>query len=253
MSSILDAILAKAEGQRIEQSELFGREFDKVIAKVLELSAGLVYSAADPLSYDLAFIAILEEAGYYALVSKYIDDSYDVVYPSVTAGFKATGLEAIFTKNDLAKVKALKEIDLSLWNSVADDAALSIKKSVYKYALAGMNKNDMAREIAIDIEDTGLARYSKTYANTGIELFNQSVVDMKSEGAGGVWIYSGVNDLKTRPFCKCTLEKMRFYDDANKQDIQNDSRRRFNCRHVLYMVSKEYAEEEGYTGGAHAC
>ncbi len=62
----------------------------------------------------------------------------------------------------------------------------------------------------------------------------------------GVWVYVGVNDGRTRDFCRNVLKRNRCYNDSQKSRIENDPDREYNCRHRFYKMSKEEAEANGY-------
>ena len=117
-----------------------------------------------------------------------------------------------------------------------------------------MSTRQLVDNIKQSLDGTELAKYSKTYAETSIANYNQSVIDLKSQDVTGeVYIYRGVKDKKTRDFCRCLVSQRKYYSKADAEDIKTDKRRQYNCRHLVVPVSLEYAENRGYKAGKFTC
>lgn len=243
IDSIYDAMQNKID----REMNLFNQEFESVMRTVelLAVQRG-ISSLKDPLQFDYAFQQILNEAGYYELVNKFVDDAYDKNYKDILAIFEEGGLSVAYSAEDLRAIQELKELDIQTFRDIGNQAAVALQKDLYKYSLSNMTTKDLANSISESLSGTDLAKYSKTYAETSISNYNQAIINMKAQDTEGVWVYVGVNDKKTRHFCKRTLSANKFYDDSEKSKLENDKARRWNCRHQFLKISKESAIEQGY-------
>ena len=132
---------------------------------------------------------------------------------------------------------------------LGDDVGLSVKRELYKYVISDASLDDMATGIAQTLEGSNLAKYSQTYARTAIKDFQQEVIDLRAADIDeGVWVYVGVSDGRTRDFCRNVLKRNRYYNDSDKNRIENDQDRAYNCRHRFYKMDKQEAEANGYKG-----
>ena len=228
----------------------FDGKMTKVIAEVQRLlNRYFMDTNINPrtsLQFDTVMNQILQEAGYYTLVNQMIDDDYNELFSLVQSGFKAGGFDITYTANDLQLVQALKRIQADKFSVVGSTAGTTLRENLYRYSLSDYTKDQMAAQIALDLEGTNLARHSGTLARTAIGEYQQSVIDIEAEDLDGVWLYVGVSDGKTRDFCQCVLNKKAYFDKATKNRIESDPKRKYNCRHRLRMVTKEYAENAGF-------
>lgn len=249
----IDTIIAAIDTKLDREVTAFTSDFDNVLSEVERLLLASTLTA-DPLSFDLEFSMILDEAGYYTLVNHYIDDSYDQNYTELLALFKESGLDVTFTPDDLLIIQNIKELDTQLFLDIGVAAGHKLKSDIYKYKLTGLSRREMLANISESLKDTDLAKYSATYANTAISNFNQSVLDMKtSDMEGEVYIYRGVSDGDTRKFCKCVLDQKKFYNRANASSLRSDKRRQWNCRHLVVPMFRSAAEDLGLTEGTFSC
>ncbi|MFZ9243193.1 MAG: hypothetical protein ACO295_08325, partial [Sediminibacterium sp.] len=247
----LDDIQESLAGLQDKQLDKFQKEVEKALVRLQSLvDVNLAEDLSNPLEYDFKMQQYLNESGYYKAVNNLIDDGFDVVYSNISDAFTAGGIAITYTQDDLVKLNALKQLTFDKYNALANETITTLKADIYKYSLSNYTKNDIASSIRQSLQNSGLARYSNTYALTSISDYTQGVIDYKSNQADkGVWIYKGVLDSKTRPFCRHTLEEHRAYNDVEKQKIQSNPLRRWNCRHILLKVSEEYAIEKGYMKG----
>lgn len=242
-----DSILNAIETKTDREINLFNSKFENVLASIETLViANSVQAIKDPLQFDFVFQGILQEAGYYSLINDFIDNSYDTNYQDILEIFREGGIDIVFSEDDLLRITELKQLDIETFANIGSQAANNLKKDLYKYSLSNLSVRDLTDNIRQSLADTGLAKYAKTYAETSISNYNQAVINLKSEGADGVWIYVGVSDKKTRDFCQNVLKRKYYYNNAQKVKIENDKQRKWNCRHQFLLVSKEYAEKRGY-------
>lgn len=245
----LDAVYNKQYALANELASDFDGRMNDVLTRVIALAIARLdgMSEADFLNYELIFREVLEEAGYYELVDDYIYQSFDEFYALSLESFEVAGLGTAWTQADIDKIEALKRMKRDFFISIGDDAGLALKQQLYRYALSNATLEQMTTALVDSIDDVKLARYATTYARTSIADFQQELIDLRSaDDDDGVWVYVGVNDSKTRPFCKHLLNDNKCYNDAEKLSLQNDPKREFNCRHRFHKVSKEFAKAEGY-------
>lgn len=249
-----DTILARINDNIDKEVTLFNYELERVLAKAQELiSISAIKFSSEPLSFDYEVMKILQESGYYKLVDKFINEGYDTNYQNIANLFEVSGLSATFNSSDLASINSLKALDLEFFNDIGKQAAQRLKRDMMKYSLSDMNISTLTTNIKESLADTDFAKYSRTYAETSISNFNQSLMDMKTEGVGEVYIYSGVSDSKTRKFCNCLISQNKYYDSSDAGSIKSDKRRQYNCRHLVIPVSLDYAESAGYSEGSFSC
>lgn len=245
----LDAIYNQSQSEVDAFVSQFDGEIEKVFERVRRIAqanlAGL--GQDDILQYEFIWRESLKEAGYYVLVNDLIDTQFDSIYSGTLKAFEAGGLKTAFTVQDAQKIQILKQMKRDFFIRLADDVGLSVKRELYKYAISDASIDTMTVGIAQTLEGSNLAKYSKTYARTAVQEFQQEVIDLRSADIDeGVWIYVGVNDGRTRDFCRNVLKRNKFYDDSAKNRIENDQDRAYNCRHRFYKISEERAEERGY-------
>lgn len=247
--SVIDDIYNKQFNKAEKLISEFEGELSKVLDRVNRLSIAQL-SALSPdeiLSFNEVWQGILRDAGYYDLVDSYITVSFDSFYDDTLKAFEAAGLSTAWSANDAQSMDALKTMKRDFFIALGDDAGKSVQKELYRYALADANINEMTQAISESIDNINLKRYANTYARTAIQEYQQEIIDIRSADIDeGVWVYVGVNDGATRPFCKHVLEENTCYTDSEKLKLENDPAREFNCRHRFYKMSKDKALDLGY-------
>ena len=250
-NSILKAINEKSD----REVTLFSSKFEGILEVIaIELAAMSIEADLDPLDFDFKFQRILKDAGYYDLVNEFIDSSYDMSYDDIKYLFDAGGLSMTYTADDIKALKTIKNLDIAFFAQIGNDASATLKRDLYKYSLSDLSKVDMIENIKVSLEGTPLAKHSKTYAQTALSNYFQSVIDIKSsEFDNAVFIYRGVDDKKNRKFCQCLLDQRKYYTRADAMRIRSDKRRQYNCRHVLAPMDLDFAAVEGYKEGSFSC
>jgi hypothetical protein len=206
------------------------------------------FTSVTALESQILFQEALTQARYYEKVNDLIDNKFDEIYRLIRQGFVEAGFTTRYTSDDLSKIVALKQLQLQQFDTLANETATSVQQKLYKYVLSDFSAYEMQQQLKVDLADSKLYRYSTTLANTSIAEFQQAVIDIKAQDLDGVWIYVGVSDSKTRDFCQDILSDRNYYTDEQKKKIQNDPKRKYNCRHRLRYVSLEYAQDRGYNG-----
>lgn len=245
----LDAIHNQSQADIDRFIKQFDGEVEKVFERVRRIAqanlSGL--SPDDVLEYEFIWREALREAGYYQVVNDLIDTQFDSIYAGTIQAFETGGLSTAFTTDDATKIQMLKQMKRDFFIRLGDDVGLAVKRELYKYVISDASVDTMATGIANTLEGSNLAKYSKTYARTAIKDFQQEVIDLRAADIDeGVWVYVGVNDGRTRDFCRNVLKRNRCYNDSQKSRIENDPDREYNCRHRFYKMSKEEAEANGY-------
>ena len=245
----LDAIYSQDKAK----IDAFIRQFDGDVEKVFSRAKRLAQSALagisqdDILRYELIWREVLRDSGYYVLVNKLIDDQFNELYTGAIKAFEAGGFSTAFTTEDATKIQILKQMKRDFFQRLGDDVGLAVKRELYKHTIADASLATMTQGIASTLEGSNLAKYSQTYARTAIGEFQQEVIDLRAKDVGeGVWVYVGVNDGKTRDFCRRVLSRNETYNDSEKSRIEGDSDRAYNCRHRFYKMKKEEAVANGY-------
>ncbi len=247
----LDAIYNQSQSEVDAFVRQFDGEIEKVFERVRRIAqanlAGL--SPDDVLQYEFVWRQSLKEAGYYVLINDLIDKQFDSIYAGTLQAFDAGGLKTAFTASDATKIQLLKQMKRDFFIRLGDDVGLSVKRELYKYVISDASVDTMTAGIAQTLEGSNLAKYSQTYARTAIKDFQQEVIDLRAADIeDGVWVYVGVNDGRTRDFCRNVLKRNRYYNDSRKSRIENDQDRAYNCRHRFYKMDKEEAIANGYKG-----
>ena len=250
-----DDIVKTIDKKMDEEINLFNSSFDLILSKVvkrIEIEAVLI---DDPLEFDLVVQRILEEEGYFNLVNNLIDESYDKNYVEILKLFELGGLLTSYSNQDMQELQALKELDIDFFTSLGNDTANRLKADIYKYNVSNLTNEEIVENISKSLKDTPLAKYSKTYAETSLSNYHQSVIDLKATDLPNeVWIYQGKKpDSKIRDFCKCLMNNPKYYDKKTANIIKRDNRRKYNCRHYLSPVSRQWAERNGYVEGKFTC
>ena len=245
----LDAIYNQSQADIDKFVSQFDGKVEQVFERVRRIAqANLArLSPDDVLQYEFVWRQALSDAGYYELVNDLIDKQFDSIYSGVIQAFEAGGLATAFTADDATKIQMLKQLHRDFFIRIGDDVGLAVKRELYKYVISDASVATMAEGIAQTLEGSNLAKYSQTYARTSIKEFQQGVIDLRATDIeDGVWVYVGVNDGRTRDFCRHVLNRNECYDDSDKSRIENDPDRAYNCRHRFYKMSKEEAEASGY-------
>ena len=246
----LDSIYNKEQAKIGKFIAQFDDEADAVFKRVRRIAtaqlAGL--NTDNILSYEFAWRNALRDAGYYKMVNSLIDKRFNDMFDGTQEAFKANGYDALFSADDAKKIQIIKNMKRAQFGKLADDIGLSVKRELYKYAISDATLDDMVKGLEQTLNDSDLAKYSKTYALTAIGEFQQELIDLMGKGVGkGVWVYVGVKDDKTREYCSHILSKNKCYDDAKKHELERDSRRAYNCRHRFYKMKPEEAKASGYS------
>lgn len=231
------------------------RDFDRDIASSLRDIERLTLAAlaqqgineVTALNFQTTFNEILADSGYFEKINKLIDDDFDKLFKSIRKGVDEGGFDVLFTDDDLTKIAALKRLQLDQFESLGAEAGRQLEQNLLKYSLSNFSLADAQAQLQRDFEGTNLSKHATTLARTAIGDFQQAVIDIKGEGLNAVWLYVGVDDAKTRDFCRCVLNQNHFYTTDQKNLIMANSLRRFNCRHRARPVSQAFATKNGFT------
>lgn len=189
-----------------------------------------------------SYIKVMKECGYTDVVDR------------LTAGMANTGkLIAGDTANSLGLGLNWADMDKSNINAIIQmqhDALTSIgsanisliKSELATHIIAGTSEKSLISGIKSSI-DGRFKRYATTYANTGIQLYNQKVSDITIESFGLMenevdYRYVGVLDGHNRPECRAAY-KQSVFTSRERSAFESKYGIRWNCRHKFMPIPKE--------------
>lgn len=251
----LEKIIENLEKKQDAELSKFEKRIQRIQQTIVDMSiATAIQDIKDPITYDRVFGQILTSSGYYNEINNFINTSYDVIYKDIGAMLSLGGIPITFDNKDLTKIASIKQMHFDRFSELSNATINTMKQEIFKYSLSNATSETIVAGIRNTLEQSDLAKYSGTYATTLISEYSQSIIDLKAQDTiNGVWIYKGVLDAKTRPFCSCLLNKQGYYTDEQKSILQADNRRRWNCRHIFLKVTEDYAIERGYDKGEMSC
>jgi len=232
----------------------FEKDLEKVLIEINTL-AGIKLvkiSERDILKYENIWQEILIDAGYINLISDSVKN-FNVIHPLINEELKKNKLFQKMEEKHLLEVKYVKEMYIKDLRKIGMDAGTTIKKNLYKLYLAGTPEYELVNAVRKELEGTKWGGYSKTYMNTAINDYTTLVFEKKIEGLTKDirWVYEGIQDNKTRSFCNSILNKNISYTTSEKDNIKNDYRRRYNCRHYFVPVKTSMLKDLGFEDNIH--
>ena len=233
---IIDDILTKFDG---DMATIIA-EVERLLSRYLLTTP---MSTTNALKFDIEFDRILTEAGYYSKINQMIDSDYDELFTLMPSTMAAGGLALAYSQDDLSKIMAIKSMMSNNFSVLGSTAGTSLRENLFKYAISNYKVEDMATQLMEDFKGTNLVNHSKTLAITSVSEFNQTMIDIASEGLDLVWVYRGPDDAKTRDFCECILDQNAYFKKEEKEKLKRDSRRRYNCRHIWLSGTEDYVRE----------
>jgi hypothetical protein len=232
------------------------KDFDKKINKVTTaLIAGIIASviynkkmnSTDDLE-KIGFMALavdkiekaFHDSGYFDLVNNFVAKDPQLLY-DLKALHKISGTPFYFGKEQINKLLALQNTDLSQFTGLGNSEISAIHKILMDSVMSGMSEREMAQAITKELTDD-FQRYAKTYAQTSRNIYlqqaeKQMADNYKQSGEDVYWEYVGPEDSKNREECIDALNQ-RFFTDAEMQDFEAEGIR-WNCRHIFMLVSKD--------------
>lgn len=148
----------------------------------------------------------------------------------------------------VATVEAYFTSDIA---GVAEGSAEPFVREVLGMAITEpLSVTDMARKMREGL--TGKAADAVAgRVRTALQVFDQTVINTQAKGLGfNLWLYTGPDDVVTRPFCDQMVNRV-FPTDAIKESDNGQlpnvqmSRGGYNCRHRLRPVSATIAKGLG--------
>ncbi|MBT6554032.1 MAG: hypothetical protein HON50_00310 [Candidatus Marinimicrobia bacterium] len=231
----------------------FDKRLEQIFKKINVLATARIANITDideVVKFDIIWRGILEEAGYYNLLQRYVN-TLDDLQGSLNAILDESGLLKTLGDEQIKRLTAIKELQIKGIEQIGIDAGLTLKKGLYNNVLAGKTKADLLEAMTGELGGTKYVSYAKTYANTAINDYRQATLNQRAEPLKDdediVWIYDGndVDDV-TRPFCADVLEANRAYSTDEKNELESAPERAWNCRHFFTFVTKDDAVDLGY-------
>ena len=166
---------------------------------------------------------------------------------------ESAGKKVTFTDVDLQVTEQLVKLDRQLITNQVGDLTTRLSSAVMRQVIIGETPN--VSEIVSESTDKSIANI-KTELNTAAIGFSRSITQAKAEELGlDLFLYVGVVDKVTRPFCRSKVGKIFTKDDVSRWDNGQGIPAAiylggYNCRHQLRPISRERAKELGYVDKA---
>lgn len=249
---MLDRLISANQKELEELIDKFDKRLEPIFKKINTLATAKVLETKinDVVNFELIWADILKQSGYNELLQRYVN-SLDSINGSLNKILDEAGLLKTLSSEQISALTAVKQIQVKDLSKIGMDAGIALKKSLYNNILAGKTKADLLEAMKQELTFSKYEAYAKTYANTGINdyrqaILNQRVKDFESDD-DVVYIYQGNDvDSVTRDFCKNILRANRAYSKSEKDRLENDQRRKWNCRHLFVPIYKDDAIEQGY-------
>ena len=186
-----------------------------------------------------ALIAALNESGYYPLVSDIINRDKELI-AEVMSIRGAAKLPTVFTQTSKETFAALRNLELTQFESIGTGFMNSLSQELMQFALTGVDESVFIDAIRSKLE-TGLQRYATTYATTSRAKFIQQVQDEAAKSYDGelYWEYVGPEDDRMRDACIDGMNKRYFTDfERSMFEAETAEERAWNCRHTFEQITK---------------
>ena len=217
----------------------------KVVMDKIDRQAGNLVANEDSLAYLQAQLGsmqkVLAGCGYTEAVNK-ITDAMHGLAKDVIAGMSVIDLS--FAAMDKSQILALIDWQHEAMTQIGASAFNGIKAQISTGVMSGMKEKELIANIEKSLleSNAGMARYAKTYADTGLHLYMQKVtmIGLDEFGVNSDdydWEYIGVRDGKNREECILGLEKQ-IFTYAEMMDFEVEYGIRWNCRHEFQPVEK---------------
>jgi len=245
--------LINANQQEMEEYiSKFDKRLEGIFKKINTMATVEIINANidDVLDFDIIWADILQESGYNDLIQRYVN-TLDDMQGSISKILDEAGLLETLTPDQKHRLLVVKKLQIKDLQRIGMDKGLAMKKGLYNNILAGKTKADLLESMEAELLGTKYQSYAKTYASTGINDYRQAVINQRVEefqdDEDVVWVYEGNDvDKVTRDFCKHILKANKAYSTSEKNKLESDKRRKWNCRHTFIPMYKEDALEEGY-------
>jgi hypothetical protein len=215
---------------------------------------------ADTLTVDSANIALayqntaklLTESGYYKVVGKLLGPDRQALLNITYEQYKKLYNEALrYNEVSLARLDAMKVVDLTRFNQLANNANVSITEQIIQMQFdPTMTQKDIAEAIVTqELVDKNLGNYADTWVKTKTSgFYNQANIDLGTDNGFKYFLYAGRTGGNIRPFCSKYVGQIKTLAEWNA--LNTDALRKgqplpvstylggYNCVHVLVAVKK---------------
>ncbi len=162
---------------------------------------------------------------------------------------ESSGKRFTYTDLDVTVTEQLIKFDSSLVENKITDMSSKISSAVMRQVVTG--EAPKVNELIEEFTPKTVANI-KTELNTASLGFSRAVTMAKAKDLGlKLFLYVGVQDKLTRPFCASKVGKIFTQEEINKWDNKQGIPASiylggYNCRHHLRPISEERAKELGY-------
>jgi hypothetical protein len=185
---------------------------------------------------------VLIDSGYYQTTGALLNEGYQAAI-NESANLYSQLYDESFQFQDvsLQQLNALKNLDLTQFNQLADTAAQTLNRTLTDLQFGAIDFNQALTTLREKVVDQ-LQRHGKTWLTTGLSgIYRESTTQLASDNGIERYQYVGPNDSLTRPFCKKYLGQVKTLDEWNKLDNGQINPvgtygGGYNCRHTFIGV-----------------
>jgi hypothetical protein len=185
---------------------------------------------------------ILLDSDYFDTFGELLNEGYQEVIDIAYQDYlKIYGEEFQFTPTSIQRLDAMKQLDLSQFSQLADDAMEAANRLIIDVNFGVVDIKTATTFLKADIIDK-LDRYAKTWITTALAAITREASTMLAKDNGITeFQYLGPMDTKTRPFCAEHLFEVKTQDEWNELDNGQivpvfQYQGGYNCRHKLVGV-----------------
>jgi hypothetical protein len=187
---------------------------------------------------------ILIQSGYYETTGALLNDGYQSAIEQAYEQYQELYQESLqFSQVSLRQLDAIKQLDLSQFNQIGQQALTEANRLVVDLHFGGLNFNQALGQLREKVVDK-MQRYASTWLTTGLSsAYNTANVQLAEDAGIERFQYIGPMDNLTRSFCRkhigqvMTLKEWDSLPGGNGQiEPVSVYRGGYNCRHQLIGV-----------------
>ena len=198
---------------------------------------------------------LLTESGYYEVVGELIGPDRQALLDVTYKQYKELYNESLrYNEVSLARLDAMKQVDLVRFNQLANNANVSITEQIIQMQFdPTMTQKTIAESIITnDLVAKNLGNYADTWVKTKTSgFYNQTNIDLGTDNGFEYFLYAGRTGGNIRPFCSKYVGQIKTISEWNKLD--NDALRKgqplpvstflggYNCVHAMVATKKPKA------------
>ena len=235
-------------------SRAFARELGRVLrdlersllARVPALKAGstsATIAAAQSLQLRRELREALRDAGYDRLATTGLEGAFTRLERTVAATTVGRQIARVVTQDvGLERLRALRVLAGTGLDYQGDEIAIGLWRSLVQGLFADRPVRDIIDDLAMRIDRSEAE--TRTLYDTAMATYTRTIeIELAPPGPNEAFLYTGPDDLKTRPFCQRHVGKVYTrlaitHMDNQTPDLADVLRHGggYNCRHVWMHV-----------------